>query len=91
MPTLVVRGPDGEEQEIQVSAPVSIGRSEGNDVVLVGGGVSRKHAKVSAKGEEVLVEDAGSSNGTFIDGQRIEGRTPVGMGQVLQSATTSSG
>ena len=74
MPTLVVRHPDGSESEHELSGELKIGRQEGNDLVLAEGGVSRQHARVFVEGGKVMVEDAGSANGTFVDGERIAGR-----------------
>jgi pSer/pThr/pTyr-binding forkhead associated (FHA) protein len=34
-------------------------------------GVSRRHAKITRQGEEILIEDLGSVNGTFLNGQRL--------------------
>jgi len=35
------------------------------------GGVSRRHCKIHRRGSSYLVEDVGSANGTFLDGQRL--------------------
>ena len=75
MPTLVIKNPDGSQQEQDVSGQLTIGRGEGNDLILSEGGVSRKHARFFVEGETFMVEDAGSSNGTFVDGEKIEGPT----------------
>ncbi len=77
MPTLIVRHPDGTESEQPLSGELKIGRQEGNDLVLVEGGVSRKHARFFVEGGKVLVEDLGSANGTFVDGERIAEPTPL--------------
>ncbi|HSP78680.1 MAG TPA: FHA domain-containing protein, partial [Myxococcaceae bacterium] len=77
MPTLVVRHPDGNESEHPLSGELRIGRQEGNELVLSEGGVSRRHARVWAEGGKVMVEDLGSANGTFVDGERIAGPTPL--------------
>ncbi|HZI03541.1 MAG TPA: FHA domain-containing protein, partial [Archangium sp.] len=76
MPTLVVRHPDGSESEHELSGELKIGRQEGqNDLVLAEGGVSRRHSRFYVEGGKVMVEDVGSANGTFVDGQRITGMT----------------
>lgn len=78
MATLVVRHPDGSESEHELSGELKIGRQEGtNDLVLAEGGVSRRHARFFEEGGKVMVEDVGSANGTFVDGQRITGMTPL--------------
>ena len=46
--------------------------------------VSRRHALLTADEGRVTVEDLGSSNGTFVDGQRIADETEVGFGQRIK-------
>lgn len=78
MPTLVVRHPDGSESEHELSGELKVGRQEGqNDLVLAEGGVSRRHSRFFEEGGKVMVEDVGSANGTYVDGQRITGMTPL--------------
>src|SRR5688572_3679839 len=83
MPTLVIRGPDGAEQEQELSAEVTIGRADNNDVILTSGGVSRRHARIYLDDGQVVVEDSGSANGTFLDGQKIKGPKPLGAATKL--------
>ncbi|HZI14495.1 MAG TPA: FHA domain-containing protein [Myxococcus sp.] len=78
MATLVIRHPDGSETEHELSGELKIGRQDGtNDLVLTEGGVSRRHARFFEEGGKVMVEDVGSANGTFVDGQRVTGMTPL--------------
>ncbi|MFP2911436.1 FHA domain-containing protein, partial [Pyxidicoccus sp. 3LFB2] len=77
MATLVVRLPDGTEQEHELSGELKLGRQAGNDVVLTEGGVSRNHARVFEDGGAVFIEDLSSANGTFVDGERIAEPTPL--------------
>jgi pSer/pThr/pTyr-binding forkhead associated (FHA) protein/tetratricopeptide (TPR) repeat protein len=83
MPTLVIKGPDGSEQEQDFADSLTVGRAAGNDLVLEEGGVSRKHARFFVEGDELQVEDLGSANGTLVDGERIEGPTPLKAGAVV--------
>ncbi|MBE2254428.1 MAG: FHA domain-containing protein [Myxococcus sp.] len=75
MPTLVIKNPDGTEQEQDFADQLTVGRAEGNDLILSEGGVSRKHARFFLEGADVMVEDLGSANGTIVNGERIEGPT----------------
>ena len=78
MAAIVIRFPDGTEQEQELAEQLTVGRADGNDLVLAEGGVSRKHARFFLDGADVCVEDTGSANGTFIDGEKISGPTKVG-------------
>jgi hypothetical protein len=51
-----------------------IGRGPDCDVVVLGTGVSRRHARIVVAGEGVFVEDLGSRNGVFVGGKKITGR-----------------
>ncbi|MFZ5440206.1 MAG: FHA domain-containing protein [Myxococcota bacterium] len=77
MPTLVIKNPDGSQQEQDVAEQLTIGRADGNDLILSEGGVSRKHARFFLEGEDFMVEDSGSANGTWVDGEKIEGPTKL--------------
>ncbi len=77
MATLTIRHPDGSEQEQELAEQLTVGRADGNDLVLAEGGVSRQHARFFVEGGQVLVEDIKSANGTWVDGQRIEAPTPL--------------
>lgn len=50
----------------------SIGRTKNNDVFVLHKSLSREHARVVLEGGKATVEDLGSKNGTFVDGQRIK-------------------
>lgn len=55
-----------------VEGRAQIGRSEQSDVFLVDPSVSRTHAIVEVDGRQPVVRDLGSTNGTFVNGERIE-------------------
>lgn len=75
---------DGGEGFHVGPAGLKIGRGVKSDVVLADPGVSRQHCEVHMKNGDLLVLDLDSTNGTFVDGDRIEGSAPLPVGSVLQ-------
>jgi serine phosphatase RsbU (regulator of sigma subunit) len=64
--------------------PITIGRDARRTIVLTEAGVSRLHAQVSLIDDAAIVDDPGSTNGTFIDGERVLRPTPLRDGSVLR-------
>lgn len=66
---------DGQAQgrEYHFESKCKVGRVDANDVILVDPGISREHARFHGKRGVYLVEDMGSSNGTRLNGELIEG------------------
>jgi hypothetical protein len=56
-----------------VGTKLTLGRAQDNDVVLDDPQVSRYHAQVMRQGDQIIVEDLGSTNGTLVNGRRITG------------------
>jgi serine phosphatase RsbU (regulator of sigma subunit) len=66
------------------SEPITIGRDQRQTLVLADAELSRRHARVSLVNGEVIAEDLGSTNGTFIGPERITKPTPLPEGAVLR-------
>jgi hypothetical protein len=68
---------------------VVLGREEGVDISLRDPEVSRQHARVSWQAGTYVLEDLGSTNGTFLNGMQITGQRPlrpgdsIGLGQTI--------
>jgi hypothetical protein len=76
---------DGEPIRLLVPAGESVvGTGTQADLRVRAPTISRRHAAVEARGDELRVRDLGSSNGTRIDGRRIDGEARARPGQVLQ-------
>ncbi len=53
------------------SAEIHIGRDAQNDIVITEADISRRHARLTRSENGYLLEDLGSTNGTFVNGQRL--------------------
>jgi len=74
------------EHPLPPGSELVLGRSEGCDVTIADGSVSRLHARLVADAEGIYVEDLGSANGTFVDGERTRGRVRLSHGQQVRAA-----
>lgn len=61
-----------------------VGRDPACDLVIDDVEVSRRHARLLAQGGGYTVEDLGSTNGTFVNGERTSGITPLNPGDTLR-------
>jgi pSer/pThr/pTyr-binding forkhead associated (FHA) protein len=74
-PTLLVKAPHGGTKDIQISrTPFTIGRKNDNDLCLEDGAVSGHHAHIVKVQEVLFLEDLTSTNGTFVNEQKIDRR-----------------
>ena len=62
----------GGEFPLRTDKQVVIGRSSELDMVLVEDMVSRKHAKITVQAGKITIEDLGSTNGTFVNGEKVK-------------------
>lgn len=82
----VLSGPlDGHV--FQFTSTSDIGR-EGKVKLGIDRFVSRRHAVVDIQGATVFLEDLASTNGTFIDDERLDGRTQLSNGKVFRVGRT---
>lgn len=69
---LVLQKKDGGTVSFQLTQfPVSLGRENSNDIVLSDNSVSRKHGRIVLSSGQLVVEDLGSANGTYVNGKKI--------------------
>lgn len=68
-----------------VNLPFRIGRLDGLDLTLPYNSVSKRHAEIDGEGEDLMLRDLGSTNGTFVNRKRIE-RALLREGDILHFA-----
>ena len=76
---ITIRERSGQVYTFHFDKPeVLIGRVKGNDVILPKQNISKRHALVRVNGPRFVIEDFGSTNGTYVNGHRITGAVEIG-------------
>lgn len=57
---------------------ITLGRAAQHDLCLTGKGVSSTHCRILREGDAYVIEDLGSTNGTYVNRQRVQGRLRIG-------------
>lgn len=65
-------------------ATASIGRSEGNDIMIAERHVSRQHAVINFRDGIFMISDLGSANGTFVNDRRLTEPFPLAHGDIIR-------
>ena len=87
--TVVVHGPDGgRPQTFRLAGSMAVGRAPECDIRLEDTYVSQEHARIFGKGDKLFVEDLGSTNGTFVNDQRLAAPAQVEPGDKIRVGTT---
>ncbi len=72
MYAVVITDEGGVRRTLDFSKPeLTVGRVQGNDIVLSKRNVSKQHARLTLKGEQAVVVDLNSTNGTWVNGRKI--------------------
>ena len=72
----------GQEHTLEAN-PIRIGRGVENEIVIVSKLSSREHALIRREGRRSFIEDMGSTNGTFLNGERVQGSIHLRDGDQL--------
>ena len=82
-PTVIVQSGSSAGNRVQVSANgITIGRTAG-DLILPDDTISRSHAKISLVQGRYFIEDLGSTNGTYVNNQKVS-QSPLNSGDVIR-------
>ncbi len=87
MYAVVITDEGGVRRRLDFSKPeVTVGRVQGNDIVLAKRNVSKQHARLSLAGEKAVVVDLNSTNGTWVNGRKITSPHPLKSGDKIYIA-----
>ena len=82
---LLIRIGSQPEQEYTLTQEVTIlGREAINDLVINDAEVSRRHSRIMLESEGFMIEDLGSTNGTFVNGQRVTAAMVLYHGDTIE-------
>jgi hypothetical protein len=70
-------------------APITLGRADDSTLVLTDDYASTRHARLVPRAGEWLIEDLGSTNGTYLDRTKVSVPTPVPLGVPIRIGRTS--
>jgi pSer/pThr/pTyr-binding forkhead associated (FHA) protein len=83
--SLLLRSGELKGRRLSIKVPVAnIGRGDYNDVVIADPSVSTMHAKLQRREAVWILSDLGSTNGTFVEGERLTGETPLSPGTTIK-------
>ncbi|MFJ9816575.1 FHA domain-containing protein [Streptomyces sp. NPDC101151] len=89
MPELVLES-NGRTWTLDPSRPYTLGRDPQGDIIFDDARVSWRHATVTFNGRSWVIEDHGSTNGTFVQGQRIH-QMEIGPGSAVHLGNATDG
>ena len=88
MPALLALFGPKQGLRIPLAGRLILGRGASADLQLVDGKVSREHCCIDASGARPMIEDLGSQNGTYVNGEVISRPTPIAEGDEIALGDT---
>jgi pSer/pThr/pTyr-binding forkhead associated (FHA) protein len=83
--SLLFRSGDLRGRRVPIKVPVvNIGRGDYNDILISDPSVSTMHAKLQRREDVWVLTDLGSTNGTFVEGERLTGEQPLSPGTTIR-------
>ena len=87
MYAVVITDEGGVQKKLSFSKPeLTVGRVQGNDIVLAKRNVSKQHARLLLKNDQAVVVDLNSTNGTWVNGRKITAPYPLKQGDKIYIA-----
>lgn len=74
--------------QCELKNSISIGRVNGNDIVIEAGTISKKHCMITNRNGRIFIQDLNSTNGTFVNGERINFETEIFSGTTVRVGKT---
>jgi len=78
------QNPTASEEFKLTESELVIGREDAADLTIPSQAVSRRHAKLTREGDSYMIEDMGSSNGTFVNSQKLTGKRQLNAGDQIR-------
>lgn len=89
MARLILSTPDGQ-RTVELRAANSLGRHPDNSIQLLDKIVSKNHCLIELRGHRFVLKDLGSLNGTYVDGQRVQGEVLLNEGAEIAMGQTTA-
>jgi hypothetical protein len=80
---VIVSGPDGTRLTLSEGQTLVIGRLPECDITVNDASISRRHAHITRHGDEVSITDLGSTNGTSVNGSKIQRSVVVNGDEII--------
>jgi pSer/pThr/pTyr-binding forkhead associated (FHA) protein len=89
--SLLFRSGELRGRRVPIKVPVvNIGRGDYNDILIADPSVSTMHAKLQRRESVWVLTDLGSTNGTFVEGERLTGEQPLSPGTTIRFGDVSA-
>jgi pSer/pThr/pTyr-binding forkhead associated (FHA) protein len=85
---VVVRSDSAAGQRFPIGAPAVLGRSEDADIYIDDAYASEFHVRIGIQDDSVVLNDLGSTNGTYVNGRRVTVPTTLQKGDAVQIGKT---
>lgn len=89
MARLILSTPDGQ-RTVELRAKNTLGRHPDNSIQLLDKIVSKEHCVIELRGNQFILRDLGSLNGTYVGGQRVNGEILLGEGVEIAMGQTTA-